>query len=150
MHLLVVIGSTFSFFLAQNRAFHNPWHLSQWRMMISSLSTVLISNSFQQLLFNFHFCSSLSPSVFSSLCPPPIFNYPPGRIHSLLQFSFCPEIIIKPTFFFRSTWPLTLQYFKSFHKSLKLFKVLSYIGQCHHLILCFSPSASFFLLDSLP
>lgn len=111
INCIFIIGSIFFFLFGTkyNRAFNNPWHLSKWNMIL----TLYQSFSFQIV---FPVIIQL-PFLFSSICvlysvflipgPFPIFNYPPGRIHSLLYFPFFPDIITKPTFF-GSTWPFTL------------------------------------------
>lgn len=114
----------FLFGTENNKAFNNPWHLSQWNMIWTLCQPFSFQIVFNSYCLTFIFVLLCPPSVFSSLCPAPNSNYPPGRIHSFLQFSFYPEIIIKPTCFFRSTWPLTPQYVKSFLKVSSYLKCL--------------------------
>lgn len=96
----------FLFSTESYRAFNNPCHRSQWTVL--NLCQPFLFQIVSPVIFWLIFVQCVHPSVFSSLCPSPIFSYSPGRIHSLSHLSFCPEIITKPTFF-RFIWPLTLQ-----------------------------------------
>lgn len=71
-----------------NRTFNNPWHLSQRNMILTLFQpfsfqiVFMVTVSFSFLFF------CVPPFILSSPCLSPIFNYPLGRIYSLLQFHF--------------------------------------------------------------
>lgn len=116
-HLFFLFGT------GNNRAFKNPWHLMTMKYGINSLSAIFISKSFHSYCLTFIFVL-LCPlfCIFKSMSVSH-FQLSSGQNLFITTVSFCPEIITKPTFF-GSTWPLTPQYFKSFHKVSSYLKCL--------------------------